>query len=191
MIAEPTAHPAKPKTNSFIEEEMLIQHLKEQRPVAFKYLYSNYSSALYGIIFSIVYDEHLTNDVLQESFIKIWRNFGDYDAGKSRLFTWMHSIARNCAIDSIRSKHYRNNKKNVENSTNNYFDDRHSSLNEQTIGLRKFVNSLNPNLKDIICLSYFSGYTDDEIGLILNMPSGTVKTRKRNALVVLRKIMRD
>ena len=67
-------------------------------------LYDNYSAALYGVIHRIIQNDEIAEDVLQETFLKIWNNFGQYDSVKGRLFSWMINIARNGAIDKIRSK---------------------------------------------------------------------------------------
>ena len=78
--------------------------LKQRRESAFNYLYDNYSAALYSVIISIVPDRELSNDILQEVFVKIWRQIETYDVTKGRLFTWMLNIARNASIDALRSK---------------------------------------------------------------------------------------
>ena len=82
--------------------------LQQRNEKAFGYLYDNYSGALYGIVKSIVTDTEIANDVLQNVFVNIWRKIELYDAQKGRLFTWMLNIARNAAIDEVRSKGFRN-----------------------------------------------------------------------------------
>ena len=78
----------------------------------YSYLYDNYAGALYSTIVGIVSDTELANDVLQEVFVKIWRQIDSYDAKKGRLFTWMLNIARNASIDTIRSKGFQNSRAN-------------------------------------------------------------------------------
>lgn len=84
-------------------DEQLVLLLKSKDQRAYLYLYDNYASALFGIIKRIIGDGEEANDVLQESFVKIWRNILQYDTTKGRLFTWMINIARNTAIDYKRS----------------------------------------------------------------------------------------
>ena len=86
--------------------------LQKRNEKAFGYLYDNYSGALYGIVNSIVTDKEIANDVLQNVFVNIWRKIESYDATKGRLFTWMLNIARNAAIDEVRSKGFRDSQKN-------------------------------------------------------------------------------
>src|ERR1700712_2174374 len=88
--------------------------LKDRNNQSFSYLYNHYSGSLYTIILQILPDQELANDVLQEVFINIWRKIETYDQSKGRLYTWMLNIARNAAIDSVRSKAYQNYKKNQE-----------------------------------------------------------------------------
>jgi RNA polymerase sigma factor (sigma-70 family) len=171
-----------------LKEEELIRKLKEKNPEAFTYLYDHYSSALYGIIFRIVNDDDLAEDVLQETFIKIWKNLDSYDASKGRLFTWLINITRNHAIDTYRSKDFRQQNKNQK------VDDSVNSINLQTqvsnkvdhIGLKETVSKLRPEYIQVIDLLYFKGYTHEEVAKEFNIPLGTVKTRIRAAIIQLR-----
>jgi len=95
---------------SYTETE-LVGLLQQRSEKAFSYLHDNYSSALYGIVHSIITDQETANDVLQEVFVTIWRKIELYDASKGRLFTWMLNIARNASIDKLRSKGFRDNLK--------------------------------------------------------------------------------
>jgi len=85
-------------------ESELVRLLQQRSQHVFSYLYDNYSGALLSIICNIVKDQELANDVLQEVFVKIWRQIESYDSSKGRLFTWMLNIARNASIDTVRSK---------------------------------------------------------------------------------------
>ncbi|HEX8460116.1 MAG TPA: sigma factor, partial [Segetibacter sp.] len=76
------------------QESELVTLLKQRDESAFNYLYDHYSGSLYSIILNIVPDRELANDLLQEIFVKIWRQIETYDSSKGRLFTWMLNIAR-------------------------------------------------------------------------------------------------
>ncbi|RYY92832.1 MAG: sigma-70 family RNA polymerase sigma factor, partial [Chitinophagaceae bacterium] len=93
-----------PKTT--YQEGELVSLLRSKDNAAFSYLYDHYAGALQGIVRQIVSDEELSQDVLQEVFVSVWRKIDSYDAEKGRLFTWMLNIARNAAIDKVRSKSY-------------------------------------------------------------------------------------
>jgi RNA polymerase sigma-70 factor (ECF subfamily) len=178
-----------PETLKYTEPE-LIDLLKLRQQTAFSYLYDNYAPSLYGIIVSIVPDSELANDVLQEVFVKIWKQVSTYDASKGRLFTWMMNIARNASIDMLRSKNYQRSKQNRELTETVYEKGGSTSTNVEQIGLRKLVNSLKEDYRILLELAYFEGLTQDEISKMLNMPLGTVKTRLRTALIQLRELLK-
>lgn len=166
--------------------------LQSKDEKAFNYLYDNYSGALYGVIWKVLNIEELSNDVLQEVFVKIWKNIDQYDSTKGRLYTWMLNIARNMAIDTLRSKRYQQDQKttDIENIVYTNDSSRTSFNNTDTLGLRKSVMNLKPEFRTLIDLAYFQGYTQDEISKTLNIPLGTVKTRLRNAIIELKTVFR-
>jgi RNA polymerase sigma-70 factor (ECF subfamily) len=178
-----------PELKKYSESE-LIDLLKEKQQSAFGYLYDNYSGSLYTVILSIVPDKDMADDVLQEVFLKIWRQIESYDSIKGRLFTWMMNIARNSSIDLLRSKNYQQGQKNRELTEAVYEAGESTNINTDKIGLRKIVNLLKEEYKVLIELSYFEGYTQEEVSTMLNIPLGTVKTRLRAALIKLREIVK-
>ena len=164
--------------------------LKQRQQEAYSYLYDNYSGSLYSIILNIVPDKDFANDVLQEVFIKIWRQIDSYDNTKGRLFTWMLNVARNASIDAVRSKGYQKNQKNRELTENAYEAGGSTSMNIDKIGLKKLVHNLKDDYRVLIDLSYFQGFTQDEISKMMNIPLGTVKTRMRSALIQLKQVIK-
>lgn len=166
----------------------LILEMQNGNEKAFSRIYALYSEATFGIINSIVLDENVAEEVLQDVFIKVWNNASSYNINKGRFFTWLLNIARNAAIDSTRSKASKNSKKNLSatNFVNILFDT--DSLNQKTnaIGIRNFVDKLKPACIKIIDLLYFKGYTQADAAKTLEIPLGTVKTRNRNCIKDLR-----
>lgn len=160
--------------------------LQKRDQKAFNYLYENYAAALYGIVNSIVTDRESANDVLQNVFVNIWKKIESYDASKGRLFTWMLNIARNAAIDEVRSKGYKDSLKNQPLSENVDLAGKSIGPNIDDVGLRKVLTRLKGELRVLVDLSYFQGFTHEEISKALNIPLGTVKTRIRAALIQLR-----
>jgi len=171
-------------------EAELVSLLQQRSEMAFSYLHDNYSGALYGIIHSIVSDPETANDVLQDVFVSIWRKIDSYDATKGRLFTWMLNIARNAAIDKIRSRGFRDSLKNQpisENVNTGVGTILNPTISD--IGLRKVIARLKQEQRVLIDLAYFQGFTHEEIAKAMNMPLGTVKTRIRSALIQLRTLI--
>jgi RNA polymerase sigma factor (sigma-70 family) len=171
-----------------LSEEELILALRRREKVAAEALYDMYSAALFGVISRIVNDEATAEDVLQETFIKIWNSFSGYSAERGRLFTWMINIARNLAIDKVRSKDFKNQSKNQELENNVTFIDeqKNTVYNPDLLGLKDLVGTLRPEQKLILDLIYFKGYTHVEAAEELGIPLGTVKTRLRMAIQQLR-----
>ena len=172
-------------------EEELVLALQQKDQQAFSYLYDNYSGALFGLIYKMVNDKELAEDILQEAFVKVWNNFSNYDNVKGRLFTWMINLTRNLTIDTLRSKGFKKQSKirSDENSVNNLSDSTHAAEKFDAMGIRKQLTFLKADQKLLIDLAYFGGLTQDEISKQLGIPLGTVKTRMRAAILELRKIL--
>jgi len=163
--------------------------LRNREKIAIEALYDMYSSSLYGVISRIVIDTATAEDVLQDTFVKIWNSFSSYSADKGRLFTWMVNIARNLSIDKIRSKDFKNQNKNQELENNVTFIDeqRNTVYKPELLGIKDLVQTLKPEQKSILELVYFKGYTHVEAADELGIPLGTIKTRLRMGIQELRK----
>jgi RNA polymerase sigma factor (sigma-70 family) len=172
-----------------LSEEELVLALRNREKIAIEALYDMYSSSLYGVISRIITDTATAEDVLQETFVKIWHSFSSYSTEKGRLFTWMVNIARNLAIDKIRSKDFKNQNKNQELENNVAFIDEQKSTvyKPELLGIKELVDTLKPDQKSILDLVYFKGYTHVEAADELGVPLGTIKTRLRTAIQQLRK----
>ena len=139
----------------------------------------------------ILDNTELSNDVLQEVFINIWRKIESYDPSKGRLYTWMLNVARNASIDTLRSKSFQNSQKNQSFPENvDGLSAGSSNPNIDHIGLKKMLEKLKSEQRVLIDLAYFKGYTHEEIADIEGIPLGTVKTRIRTALQQLRNILK-
>lgn len=173
-------------------EEELVVLLKEKNETAFNYLYDNYSGALYGVVLRIVLSKEYTEEVIQDVFVKVWNSIYQYDTSKGRFYTWMINIARNTAIDYLKSKGFKNELKNqtlpdfVYNSTK-------LSVSSTTdfIGFNKVLEGLELDKQELINLAYYQGFTQIEISEKLKIPLGTVKTKMRNALIKLRELLKE
>ncbi len=172
------------------QEELLPLILKKDGR-AFTYVYDMYSKSLFAIISNLVKDREEAEDILQEVFVKIWKNVDSYDDSKGRFYTWILNIARNTSIDKLRSKGFNNNQKNL--SSDNFvhlLDDSNKLTNKiDTIGIQEFVKKLKPKCIQIIDLLFFKGYTQQEVSDELEIPLGTVKTQNRNCINDLRNFL--
>jgi RNA polymerase sigma factor (sigma-70 family) len=171
-------------------EENLVALLQQKDKTAFSELYDHYSGALYGVLLRIIPEEVIAQDILQEVFLKIWKNILQYDPSKGRLYTWMLNIARNSAIDYERSKQSKMDIKNqnIDNSVYEVNKQNHFSINTDKIYLKEEVLKLSEEHQVLIDMIYYKGYTQEETAKALDIPLGTVKTRVRTAILQLRAI---
>lgn len=167
-------------------EEELVSALKRNERTAFEFLYDHYSGALFNIISKTLRDEERAADVLQESFLKIWKNIASYNPEKGRLFTWIMNIARNGAIDAARAEGRKPAMSDIEETA--VLNERDSYEDSQTVSsdMKAIIDMLRPERKILIDMAYFQGYTHEEISDELSIPLGTVKSRIRTALQELK-----
>ncbi|KQS34274.1 RNA polymerase subunit sigma-24 [Dyadobacter sp. Leaf189] len=167
-------------------EEELVLALKRNEKVAFDFLYDHYSGALFNIISKTLRDEEKAADVLQESFVKIWKNIASYNPEKGRLFTWIMNIARNGAIDAVRVEGRKPAMDDIEDIAVRNEKDAYEDLQTTSSDMKAIIDMLRPERKILIDMAYFQGYTHEEISEELSIPLGTVKSRIRTALQELK-----
>ena len=167
-------------------EEELVAALQRNERVAFEFLYDHYSGALYNIILKTLRDEERAADVLQETFLKIWKNIASYNPVKGRLFTWILNIARNGAIDAARVEGRKPAMDEIDDRLAKIEPDVSESEQQTSSEMKAIVDMLRPERKILIDMAYFQGYTHEEIANELGIPLGTVKSRMRTALQELK-----
>jgi RNA polymerase sigma factor (sigma-70 family) len=177
--------------SNHIPEPDLIKGLKARNPASLDYLYDHYSAAMYGIITRVVRTEDVAEEVLQDVFLKIWDKIDAYDASKGKLFTWMLNIARNQAIDKMRSKEISKGKKtdDIDNLVGKIDKTEYREQHVEAIGLSELLTRLPDEQRFIIEKLYLEGYTQSEVSKEFDIPLGTVKTRTRMAMIELRMIL--
>lgn len=173
------------------DQGLLILGLKNREQEALRTLYENYSGALNGIIYRIVGDDVISEEVLQDVIIKIWDKINSYDSTKGRLFTWMMQIARNSALDKVRSKEIsqRNKTDQLDNIVSKVERANPVISYIPDVGMKKVLDTLRVEERTVIDLVYFKGFSQSEVAKHTSIPLGTVKTRLRMALKNLRKLL--
>lgn len=162
-------------------------------------LYNATSAHLLGVILRIQRDRALAEDVLQDIFISIWRNAQGYDAARSQPMTWLTSIARNRAIDSLRRR-----KTEISTVSAHLGDDDDDSnlvdampsedsspmeLMEQAAqasAVTHCIGALSAEQQQCVALAYYQGLSHSEVAQHLRQPLGTVKSWVRRALMALK-----
>lgn len=170
------------------QEDDLVQLLKQRDKKGFSILYEKYAAALFGVILKVVKTEEIASDVLQESFVKIWKKIDTYDKAKGTLFTWILNISRNTAIDKVRSAAYRHQSQAEDLENVVLKNQANMQIPIDHIGLDSIVAKLRPEYRQVIDTIYFEGYTHVEAAEKLGLPLGTLKTRVKAALKELRKL---
>ena len=174
---------------SKMDTNQLIRGLKNKDIAAFSILYDNYAGSLLGVAFKIVNNKVVSEEILQDVFIKIWKNIDSYNTTKGSLFTWMLNITRNTCKDYFRSKHYqyqtRISEEEVDRIPSEYVP-QITNNQEDRLDVDLLMGTLEPKYKEIIDLVYIHGYSQEQVSEKLNLPLGTVKTRSRTALKQLR-----
>lgn len=167
------------------EEKYIIQLLRSNSEQGMSLLYDQYSGPLYGIIRRIVNDDNLAEDALQETFVKVWNKFDRFDENKSKLFTWIYAIARNTALDFQR-KIVKNQSSDIQKAVDNVLLS--TTMNENAIDIQENINTLEDKYREVIEALFFKGYSQREWSKESGTPLGTIKSRLRVGMRILKDI---
>jgi RNA polymerase sigma-70 factor (ECF subfamily) len=168
-----------------LEELTLINQLKSRDEGALSTIYDKYSGALYGVIIRMCRNEALAQDLLQETFVKIWQKSASYDPEKGRFYTWAYRIARNTALNSIR-----NRPELIQNQDLSVYMNKEDDQDNPEIDVLRLngtLKQLEAHHQKAIELVYFKGMTHREAHKEMGVPLGTFKSYVRQALTNLRK----
>ena len=169
----------------------LAERLKRREPQAMADLYDRYGRLAYSVILRIVRDSEMAEDLVQETFIRIWSRSQAFDSKKGALGPWLLAVARNRAIDYLRSvdgRMARSSYELVEMENPALFANLESQViaSDQASRIREALSKLNASQRNVIELAYFEGLSQTEMAEKLGQPLGTIKTWVRTALKNLR-----
>ena len=160
---------------------------------AFEALYDRYGTLVYSTALRVVGDAQLAEDIAQEVFLRIWRRPDHYVPQRGRFVTWLLSVARNGAVDQIRTRgRRRRHETATEESAQELPADEGrdpaliAQLADERQKVRRALVSLPLEQRRVIEMAYYGGYTQQEIAAMLSQPLGTVKTRIRLGMQKLR-----
>jgi RNA polymerase sigma-70 factor (ECF subfamily) len=172
---------------STLLEKHIVELLQERNDKAISLLYEHYGDTLYGVAKKVVRDEELAQDVLQESFVKIWKKSDSYDASKAKLFTWLFRITRNTAIDKLRSVNTKSDKE-IQMDVSDVYNLGVESIRPELIDVRENLDKIENKYQIVLEALFFHGMTQQEASDELDIPLGTIKSRLKIGLRELRKI---
>ena len=161
---------------------LLIDRIQAGDKNALFALYDKYAAALYGVIVRMCKEKEVAEDILQETFVKIWEKIQTYDASKGRFYTWSYRIARNTTLNYLR----RSDSLIQTEDLSVYKDEEDPATDSNYEQLNGLLNHLDPHHREAIELVYFRGYTHAEGHKEMEVPLGTFKSYVRQALVRLR-----
>jgi RNA polymerase sigma-70 factor, ECF subfamily len=159
---------------------------------AFAKLYGLTSRKLFGVALRILRDRQAAEDIVQEVYVRIWRNASSFDVKLASPIAWMASIVRHCAIDTLR-------KQKLETTE---FCDESARVEAETIDPAEEIDlaqrrtiafaairKMDPAKRDLILLAYVREHSRDSLARALGVPTGTIKTNLRRSLIELRQSM--
>jgi len=175
----------------FRDDADLARRLRERDAGAMRELYDRYGRLIYSMIQRIVRNSAAAEDLVQETFLRIWNRMPAFDQERGALGPWVLTVARNRAIDYLRSTDGRMSAGALDLDRLEHpgqfcdFDNRALSLDRARM-LKEAFEKLTPNQKTVIELAYYEGLSQTEMADRMQQPLGTIKTWVRSALKVLR-----
>jgi RNA polymerase sigma-70 factor (ECF subfamily) len=172
------------------DDTSLVTRMQRRDPHALAELYDRYGRVVYALILRVVRDTGIAEDLVQESFLRVWNRVSGFDAMKGSIGPWLLAVARNRAIDYLRSAGGRERNAVEFEETGHpalYCDMEKDILNSDKARIVKSaIGKLSPNQRQVIELAYFEGLSQTEMAERIGQPLGTVKTWVRAALKNLR-----
>ena len=172
------------------DDTNLVTRMQRRDPNALAELYDRYGRVTFSLIIRIVRDAGTAEDLVQETFLRVWNRVHGFDAQKGSIGPWLLAVARNRAIDYLRSAGGRERNAVEYEETDHpalYCDMERDLLSSDRVRrVKTAVEKLSPNHRQVIELAYFEGLSQTEMAERMGQPLGTVKTWVRAALKTLR-----
>lgn len=168
--------------------QQLVRGLQRGDEKALEKIYDAYGHALYGQIIRIVGSEEVAQEILQDTFTKVWTHRMSYDGRQGRLYTWMMRIARNASLNYLESKHGKRRYEIQSDTDLVYIGDNKLEKSMESLDLRGAVNDLDPKYREVLHMIYYQGYTHVQVSEELDLPLGTVKSRIKIGIRELKKL---
>ena len=173
------------------EDSALLDRLKRRDPQALAELYDRYGRLVFALVLRIVRDKGIAEDLVQETFLRVWNRVHSVDSEKGSLGPWLLAIGRNRALDYLRSSAGRDRASAVElDETGQAALFREIEpgilMSDQLRRVKQALEKMAPNYRTVMELAYFEGLSQSEMSAKMGQPLGTIKTWVRTALQSLR-----
>jgi RNA polymerase sigma-70 factor (ECF subfamily) len=183
--AEPAGGPPQPPGRDIAA---LIHQVALGDAGAFDVLYDQIAEEVFGIVRRVVRDPAQSEEVTQEVMLEVWRSAGKFDAGRGSASSWILMLAHRRAVDRVRSAQRESERERRTAAADIPYDEVaeavEASLDRERV--RRCLGSLTELQRESVNLAYYGGYTYAQVASLLGVPSGTIKTRMRDALIRLR-----
>jgi RNA polymerase sigma-70 factor (ECF subfamily) len=159
---------------------------------AFARLYAATRAKLYGVVLRILNRQDLADEVMQESYLRIWRSAGQFDPLRATPITWMVAIARNHAIDLLRRRaeaSIEDEPEAMDLAAGNPDPSARREVSEELQRLLACIGRLSPTRQRLVLLAYYNGWSRERLGAELETPVSTIKTWLRRSLLEIRECL--
>jgi RNA polymerase sigma-70 factor (ECF subfamily) len=173
------------------QDAQLVERLKRREPQAMADLYDRYGKLVYSLIYRIVKDGGVAEDLAQETFLRVWNRVQFFDQQRGVIGPWILAVARNRAIDYLRSVAGRMSQHSTELDATDH-PSQFANLEKEILNsdrarvIKEAFQKLTPNQREVLELAYYEGLSQSEMAARMKQPLGTVKTWVRTALKALR-----
>lgn len=181
-----------------LEDNALLKMMSQRQEQALSELYDRYSRLVFSVALNVLVDEALAEEVTQDVFLRVWEKADTFDSDLGKVSTWLASVARNRAIDILRSRRKRPEGNLAGFSIDDALDlpasadvEAEVELARRQQRLRRAMAQLPEAQRQALAYAYLLGYSHSQIAEALNEPLGTVKTRIRMAMQSLRTLLAD
>ncbi len=148
-------------------------------------MYKDYGGTIYGLIRRITKEDQLSQELLQNVFLNVWGKAHLYNPDKGSIYTWLRIMARNLALDKVRQAGFKNREK-TESLDPTVYESKSITFLGREIDVQILMNKLEPKYRSILEGIYIEGYSHNDLASKLELPLGTVKSRLRKAILILR-----
>jgi RNA polymerase sigma-70 factor, ECF subfamily len=179
-----------------LADEDLMDHVRRGEAAAFEVVYERHASAAFSLAYRMCGKRSIAEEVVQESFLSLWRSGARYDQTRGSVRTWTLGIVHNRAIDALRRGIVHDRRRASDEGIEERFEapentELEVSRRDESREIRSALNELPREQSQVIELAYFGGFTHTEIASMLNAPIGTVKGRMRLGLAKMRLALGD
>ena len=170
----------------------LIASVSKGDEAAFERLYAATRAKLYGVVLRILRRQDLAEEVIQETYVKVWNNAAQFNPAVSSPITWMAAIARNRAIDIVRKRgetSIEEEPEAMEVAAETPDPLARREMSEELKRLLECVGRLEPDRQKLVLLAYYNGWSREQLATKFEAPVNTVKTWLRRSMMDIRECL--